>query len=284
MSLAGSYNGLSFGPSTKVHVSGHQGIADLAEMRQSDVLKGNRFGSFKGVDLMGQRAVILDLAIIGDDHSDFLTQYAAVEAATAPLSDPTAELPLYLFGSTKVLFCRPRHRTMPTETDHFQRTGVCSVEFIASDPRIYDATLQQTSVGANIAAGGVKFSVKFSLAFTGGSGSPGIIQAQNAGSLTTYPVVTIQGPCTTPTIWNDAAGVYIAFNITLASTDTLVVDMLERTVVLNGTASRRSTRTSGSTWWGLAPNSTSQIRFTAASATGSTLTLAWRSAWSGATA
>lgn len=282
MSLAGSFNGLAFGPTTKVHVSGHQGLADLPEMRQSDVLRGNRDGSYRGLDLAGQRAILLDLTIIGDDHADFLTQYAAVEAATVP--QPNQELPLYLFGSSKLVYCRPRHRSLPAETDHYQRTGVCSLEFVASDPRIYDATLSTSTVGANIAAGGVKFSVKFNLKFTGGSGSPGIIQAQNIGSLTTYPVATIQGPCATPTLWNDALGLYVSFGLALAGSDQLVIDFLERTVVLNGTASRRSSMTTGSTWWGLPANSTSQIRYTAASATGSTCGLVWRSAWSGATA
>lgn len=282
MSLAGSFNGLSFGPSQKVHVSGHSGLADLPEVRTTDVLRGGEDGAFPGQDLMGSRVITLDLAVIGDDHADFLTQFGNVEKATVP--QQLTELPLYVLGSTRVIFCRPRRRAMPTETDHYQRTGTVSVEFVASDPRVYDATQQNASSSATVASGGVKFSVHFPLAFTGGGGSPGIISAANSGSLYTYPLATLQGPCTNPTLWNDTLGVYVQFLLTLASTDQLVIDFLRKTVVINGTASRRSSLAPGSTWWGLPPNTTCQIRYTAASATGSALSLSWRPAWSGATA
>lgn len=282
MSLAGSYNGLSFGPTQKVHVGGHVGLADLPELRTTDIARGGEDGAFQGLDLMGERVVTLDLHLIGDDHSDFLTQFATLEAATVPRQ--SGELPLYLFGSTKVVYVRPRRRALPTETDHLQRTGTATVEFVASDPRIYDATQQTGSAGANIAAGGMSFPVGFPLSFSGGAGSSGVISASNAGSLTTYPQATIQGPCTNPVIWNDTLGLYVKFAITLASSDQLAIDFRQKTVVLNGTASRRSSLVPGSTWWGLPPISTSQIRFTADSASGASLGLAWRSAWSGATA
>ena len=42
-------------------------------------------------------------------------------------------------------------------------------------------------------------------------------------------------------------------NITLASTDSLVIDMGARTVILNGVASRYNTIVTGSSWWTIPP-------------------------------
>jgi hypothetical protein len=75
----------------------------------------------------------------------------------------------------------------------------------------------------------------------------------------------------------------LKFNITLGSTDTLVIDTSPgvHSVTLNGTASRNNTIAGGSTWFVLPPGS-STIGFASTDATqvSGTCTVQFRNAWS----
>ena len=110
----------------------------------------------------------------------------------------------------------------------------------------------------------------------GGSGNIGT--ASNAGNTTTFPTITITGPCTNPVITNQGTGAYIGLSATLAGNDVVVIDPDLRSITLNGSPAR-NLLTNGSTWWGLIPGSTT-IGFIAPTyATGASLSLSWRSAY-----
>ena len=103
----------------------------------------------------------------------------------------------------------------------------------------------------------------------------------NAGNYPSYPVFTITGPVTNPTVTLQSTGEYFTVTTTLASTDTLVIDMKAGTVILNGTATRYGSVAIGSTWFAITPGSQS-IQVSSADATyvGGLFTVDVYSAWS----
>lgn len=103
----------------------------------------------------------------------------------------------------------------------------------------------------------------------------GTTNAVNNGTETVYPVIKIEGSATDPVVTHVSTGQTVGFNITLAPTDKIVVDMNERTATLNG-SSALSIRTPQSRWWGLDVGS-NPIRFNTSSGTDTgTVRVIWR--------
>lgn len=220
--------------------------------------------------------VTFDLTIIGTSNADYYVQ--ANQVATAFSLQPV-ELPMYFHNSSRLLNVRCRRRSIPYDAGHMDYAGVASLEVIASDPRIYDAVLQTLTTGLASSSGGMTFPFTFPFTF-GTSGTGGQFQVTNSGNFAVRPILTIKGPVDTPIIENTTAGKKLRFTLVLASTDTLYVDLDAHTVLLNGTASRRSALTSDSQWWELAPG-TSTLRFSNAGVyqAAASLSVPFRSAW-----
>lgn len=161
------------------------------------------------------------------------------------------------------------------------RTGTTPVKFnlVAEDPRIYDSQLQIANVpfGSTIVTG-LGFPLGFSIGFGGTTGIGDGRVVTNAGNRDTPAILTISGGVVTdPVIINDANGGILPFSITLAASDALAIDLLNKTVVLNGTANRRGSLINPQ-WFMLEPDD-NFIRYRASSGgSGSQLTVAYRNA------
>ena len=114
------------------------------------------------------------------------------------------------------------------------------------------------------------------LAFSG-TASGGQVVATNDGEFGAPWTAVISGPVTTPRIENVTTGATLTFNGTLGTGETLTISSLDRTVLLNGTASRYSWLTAGSSWFDL-PAGSSTVRFAGVSGSGS-MDLSFRSVW-----
>jgi hypothetical protein len=82
----------------------------------------------------------------------------------------------------------------------------------------------------------------------------------NAGSWITYPVITITGPVQNPTIGNITTNQYMTINASLTNTDTLVIDLNQKLVTLNGVSARNLV--AGNSQWFGAPAGTTYFSFT----------------------
>lgn len=288
--LAGSFNGLAFGPGTPFVVDSLRGwLSDLPEIRTTDVDKAQDQGQFVGLDLSSERVVEMELLLLGGQYAaaqQLASQYAGLttlldQAVAAFALGGNAELPLTVNDSLRNRLANVRCRKRKGIEDYAaQRPNArLALQFVATDPRIYDAAQAQGSTGLPVSGGG-GFTFPFTFPFTFGAGQTGNqFVATNAGSFATNPVATIQGPVTNPGIQNVTLGLTVTVNITLASTDTLTVDFNARTVVLNGTASRRNALDTSSRWWSLARGDNT-VKFLGTGSSGGTLlTLTWRSAW-----
>jgi hypothetical protein len=269
----GSYNGLTWGPGTKFQIIGAKGIEDLPPVSVADQSKAQQDGSFPGQDELDERTILLDFYIRADSNADLLVQKALFN--TAFNRSFINELPLLWSDSTKLINCRCRGRVHDSDTAWLATWGKAHVMLIASDPLIYDNVLNTTVLNIPAATGGLSWPLSWPLSW--GSAVSGSSNFVNAGNATTFPVITFNGPLTNPSIIKNspAPAQSLTFSISLASGDALVVDTANKTITLNGTASRYGALVS-SQWFGLDPG-TSQLSFGASAGSGSA-SVAWRNA------
>jgi hypothetical protein len=272
----GSYNGLAFGPFTPFPILEPKGLEDLPPVRSSDQPKSTDHGSFMGVDLSDERTVDITFRLAATDglYTTLDSLIAQLQAAT-PVN--AANAPLYFDGSSRLINARVRKREVPRKVDMVGLVSEVAVEWVAADPRVYDATLQQIVVPLPSSGSGITFPIVFPAVF-GTAGTGGQINLTNTGTFPTPWVAQIQGPVINPVITNLTTGQYLSLAISLAQTDTLVIDFGARTITLNQTASRRGAMQPGSSWW-LIPPGTTQCRWFSNSYSSGTLLALMRSAW-----
>jgi hypothetical protein len=131
--------------------------------------------------------------------------------------------------------------------------------------------------------GGLSFPVVLPVQFAA-EPSAGVIVVNNEGTTAAVPVIRIYGPCTGPRIENQTVGRALEFDadFTVGAGSYVEIDVLERTVRLNGLAAQsRYDRLDfpASQWWSLEPGD-NQIRFyPVAWSGGSKVNVLYRSAW-----
>lgn len=150
------------------------------------------------------------------------------------------------------------------------------LQLTAPDPRKYAAAVEQ-SVGLPTAPSGLVFPVAFPANF--GASSGGSIAVSNSGTVKTWPVIRITGPVVNPRISNPDTGDELRLAMTVEAGQHVDIDTAARTVLLQGTASRRSVTAVTGEWLPVAPGS-GTLRFGADVYDPSALaTVAVRSAW-----
>lgn len=151
------------------------------------------------------------------------------------------------------------------------KTAGVQMTLFAGDPYIYDYPPNQSQVGFPTIPGGIGmgFNVAFNMGF-GGNIPGSSATVTNYGTHTAYPILTLVGPLVNPVVVDSVNGITMAFAISLQATDSMVVNCKNRSVVLNGTVSRRSTL-SGLRWFSVPAGASESVSLYADSGTGSLL-------------
>lgn len=278
----GSYNGLQWGAGTELLVSGWDGVDDMPPIRSTDAVRSGEHGAFLGLDLLNERTVTLELILLPFDltPANATARYDQLIQLVAQAFAPQAvDLPLVFSNGTRQINCRPKKRAIPRELQRQSFSGVATIELAAVDPRIYDANQQNLTARLPTSSGlGTGFPIAFNLGF-GGAVTGGYITVVNSGNFPTRPVITLQGPADNPQVTNLTTGQFIKLNLSLGVTDFIKLDLDVHSILLNGTASRRSAMSATSQWWELAPGTT-QLRWTSDNYYPAALmTVQFRSAW-----
>jgi hypothetical protein len=246
------------------------------DLRTSDVARPQAHGLFQQRTWLGQRDIDFEILVVGDTQAEVLTNLQTLGEAFAPASSTEAEaLALRVGGSVFLAYGRPDKTAADVS---LIQSGLAKVKtrFVATDPLLYDATENADSSGGASVTGGHGYPHAYPHGY--GTVVSGSIAATNAGNFETYGTATITGPCTNPTVTLIETGETLSCTITVEATDSLVIDFKERTVTLNGTASRSNTvDRPGSTWFALAPG-VNTVQFSQDSGSGS-MSWAWRDAW-----
>jgi hypothetical protein len=248
---------------------------DNAEYRETQRDHEGTDGGFMDAEFEKGRTVLLE----GELYADTANMEAYLDSLKENWAPSSTPIPLYLKvpgRAERVMFVKPLGCRYDWES--IRRFGSSRVQFkaFAEDPRIYTSELITTIINYGGDAGtGFAFNLGFDFGF-GPAVAPTGANVNNSGNRPTPAIMTIVGPVTSPAIVNDTAGLTLAFNITLAATDSLVIDLANRTVLLNG-INRRGTLLQPN-WFFLAKGD-NFIRFGGGAGTGSYLTIQHRAAW-----
>lgn len=270
--------GLVIGAGTDYIVHQWDG-AGLPGVRDSDQPRPFAHGNFLGPEFIEARQVVIDLTVRGDDAADCQANIDSLVKAwyfdARPVSsyDQIVDLSVKVPGQAE-RFLKGRPRKLEIDTSNLKSgKATASLEFVAGDPRWYSYVLRSATLNVTAPASGRGYNRSFDYGYGGGSSSA--VSAVNAGSISTPPSMTVYGPLTNVTVTNETTDQSITITYTLASGEFLDLDFAERTVLLNGTASRYYAMTGD--WWDLAPG-TNTLRMTANSGTG-TVAVSWRDTW-----
>lgn len=291
-----TFNGVALGPSGIASIVDVDGLTGLPTVRGNDVVRPTATGMLAGYDFLGDRTVTLTLEVYGSGATTMQQNLASLRAAFAAqqtLGGGVLATPQLVYnfgeadgsgnGTNRLLVCRPRKFDAKVDLPFAAGSFVggmatVSVQLVAVDPRIYDATLQSQTVGLIVAAGGLTFPLSFPITFSASTG--GLVVAGNAGSIDCPPVITISGQCQNPRVQNQTTGQQVQFNFSMISTDVLVLDCYAQTATFNGTVSRMNAFAPGSQWFTIPPGGATLGFYSSDSSnTGATMQVQWRNAW-----
>jgi hypothetical protein len=153
--------------------------------------------------------------------------------------------------------------------------AVFSVILIAPDPRKYSTVMQTASATTPTSAGGLAPPWTPPITLPAQT-PPGQIVVTNNGNFETRPTLSITGPATAPAVYDATDGQTISWSgITLASSDTLVIDLDQRTAQLDGMYVAADL---ASAWFVCEPGQT-ELQLAGAPGAGATLTATWQDAY-----
>lgn len=150
------------------------------------------------------------------------------------------------------------------------------IGLLAPDHRLYKVGTLSSGGITRPAGGGALYPVIYPVTY--GASSGGTASVNNTGNISVYPKLTLTGQLTNPHILNVTTGKLIQLNRTIAAGETVVIDMGNKTITLNGASSLLTTKTSDSVWWELVPG-VNTINFnTGSSSDTGTLEVTWQNA------
>jgi len=273
-----SFNGLTFGgASSPYQILSVDGLEGLPGIRNQDDNRGYADGMFSGRDFLGGRTISITFQTFGAGATSAQTNFNTIQAKLLPQTSGTTPL-YFILPPSGEQFANARARVLRTSVDPNYTYGMITsqIEFFCPYTNYYDST-QQTSAMAVSDPPGRTYNRIYNLIYGSGSYAT-TTNVVNAGWATTYPTITLTGPITNPTLGNVTTGQYLSLSGTFANTDTLVLDLYNKLITLNGVSARNLLSTG--TWFD-APAGTSQYYLTGSSTTAllTAATVAWYNAY-----
>ena len=266
------WRGLLLGSGTPLRLVELTGWWDLPGVRGGVVPLSDRHGGYQGPQRSASRVITATLTSRAT-RAGLPAVLAVLRAATAPAEVPIEEaLVIRRHGLTLIVDARCVRRRVPDDVVAAHGHAVVTLQWEASDPRLYAATEQITPLGlaAPSSTGGLDFA-SGGLDFSGGGldfGPPptgGAATVTVGGHVPTWPALEIVGPVTGPTVTIGPAGRRLAFDGTwsVLAGQTLFIDThpARRTCVIAGVSVRQ--RMVAAEWTPLDPGPTA-VRYTAA--------------------
>ena len=182
----------------------------------------------------------------GCNAADFQAKHRALVRAMNPLDDCQLRIETD-DGARYTLTCRP-----VTAMEVARLNAITSdilVQLVADDPFFHTPEEEEEFIAVLIP--GLRIPFVF----------PGVIRpalvtalltVTNSGHVFTYPIFTINGPCTNPDIINETTGETLTIDEILAAGDILTVDMGQRTaIVTSGGVETNVLGSVSGVWWSL---------------------------------
>jgi hypothetical protein len=276
-----SFNNQTFGGAgSPYQILSVDGLESLPGVRNQDDNRGYADGMFSGRDFLAGRNISIIFNTFGTPGgASAQTNFNTIQSVLLPQTQGTT--PLYFKfpnSPTSEQFVNARVRALRTSVDPNYTYGYITsqVDFFCPDPNYYNNS-NQSAVMAVLDPVGRTYNRIYNLLYGNSTNS---IQTtiSNIGWATTYPTITLVGPIIDPILGNVTTNNYLNFTVTLNSAQTLVVDLYNKLVTLNGQPAR-NLLTSG-TWFAAPPgNSTFSLYGTGTAANVTVATVTWNSAY-----
>jgi len=275
-----AFNGFIFGGTgSPYQVTKVDGLEALPNIRNQDDSRGYADGMFSGNDFLSGRTITISILTLPGNGNTAHKNFDLLQGALLPQRSGTTPLQFQLSAAgglqRRKLEVRGNITTVDPEYTYGYIKSVYT--FFCPDPRYYDDTLQS----ATLAVGnplGRQYNRTYNLSYGGGS-STLTTTVTNAGWATTYPIITLNGPITNPTLGNSTQSAYITISGTYANTDTLIIDLDQKLVTLNGNPARNLI-SGGSNWFSAPPGNNSFFLAGTGTLIGTTAaTITWRNAY-----
>lgn len=274
-----SFNSQAFGGAgSPYQIQSVDGLESLPTIRNQDDNRGYNDGMFTGRDFLNARTVSIIFNTFASTSASAQTNYNTIQQALLPQTSGTTPLYFRLSNAAGEQVVNARVRALRTVVDPNYTYGYITsqVDFFCPDPNYYN-NLTQTAVMAVLDPVGRTYNRIYNLLYGNSTNS---IQTtiSNIGWATTYPVISLVGPIIDPILGNVTTNNYLNFTVTLNSAQTLVVDLYNKLVTLNGQPAR-NLLTSG-TWFAAPPgNSIFSLYGTGTAANVTAATVTWNSAY-----
>lgn len=250
-----AFNGFVFGgASSPYQILSVDGLDALPMLRVQDSDRGYLDGAISGRDFLSARTITMNVQIMSGNGLSASANYNLLQAALLPQQTGTSPLQFKLAPSDNFQYinARVRRSLVTVDPDYTYGKIKAQFEFFCPDPRYYDYTSQTGSMLPTTIVGRT-YNRTYNMTYGGGS-LTGNLSVQNSGWTTTYPFITINGPVTNPAIGSFTANAALSFNYTMAQSDVITIDLLNRVVSLNGNPARNLLKGSSS-WFGATPGS-----------------------------
>jgi phage-related protein len=262
---------------TKIDIAG----LEMPEIRLSSYEKAGEFGAFISNQLYGGRLITIEGGIYSTTQSTFESKRRALIDAIKISKDsdsvPEAKILKFTTLDDLELQCNVFLRKFKMNKQKYCYADFM-IEFYCPDIALEDQTASSSGL-STLASGGVIYPIIYPVIY--GSSAAGTQTITNNGTSEAWPVITITGVITDPIITNTTTGKYMSLDITVGSGDTLVIDMKNKTIVLNGTTNSLSTKALASEWWWLEPGDNEVTLATGSGGDDGNVTIAYRDSYLG---
>jgi hypothetical protein len=268
------------GASSPYQIQSIDGLEALPDLRTQDDNRGYNDGMFSGRDFYAGRTITMEIYTFAGGGNSAQQNFDLLQQALIPQASGTTTLQFLLsqYDTEKQIGARVRGRRTTVDKDYTFGFIRSQYTFFCPDPRYYSNTSTTATFTVNNGTLGRTYNRTYNMTYGGGS-LVNSVTVTNSGWVTTYPVITITGPATNPIIGNQTTGQILTVNTSLANTDTLVIDLNQKLVTLNG-VSARNLVAGNSVWFGAAPGASTFFFLASNLVAGtSTASITYRSAY-----
>lgn len=232
-----------------------QGL-DSAPVRSSSNTREGQDGGFLDASFSDMRTIILT----GTIYCPVASIEAYLDTLYANYAPSAIVQPFYFYHpgvGERVLFCKSLG--VKCDTDTLRRTGqgAIQIQLQAEDPTKFgdEVTFSGTIAAASTGRG---YNKSYNYGY-GGSGSGGGCSVINSGNKPA-PATILLTNVDDPILINDTTGDSLSFDIDIGAGLSLLIDLRNKTALLNGYANVRYTLLGGSSFFYFGPGSTN-LRF-----------------------
>lgn len=227
---------------------------DSPEMRMTEYDNPGEDGARVTSQNYGGRLITIQGMMQGSDANNYDYLRRALTSATSIRRDqfgnPVAKRCQCVTDNGVSFFVDGYFKRPVFDLTHINHTRFM-IQLVVPSPFIYEETPQSSGAITRASGGGFILPVILPIVSTAAIG--GNVELNNQGTGYSYPIITLTGPLTNPYINNATEDKSMQLTYTINSGDEVIIDMAEKSIMLNGTSPLLSTKTSDSDWWTLAP-------------------------------